>query len=409
MKTYNVSVSPRTAFNSLLSLLAIAIFGASLAGCGSSMQMPPGVAPSITAEPAAQSTPVGQMATFTVVAAGTAPLGYQWSENGMAINGATSSTFTTPAVVPTNTGESFAVAVTNKTGFATSTAALLTVLPRAPQTGDWRFQGMDLPTGGLNTPEQLLSFHDVALPNFLGTSLEVGLQFGDFCGSPGPDFCEWTFFGFNAPTGIAEPTDIYANDILDNLDIDLSSLADGTTVIRSLDLEPANQVFALGAIQVSQAGGFEFSSQTVPPSQLQATATQLGEQSIVITALGFDAAGNVFVVSYGWQGDTKTMYETQAVIIPSVSTDVATADSTAIIAAIANLASQGFIITGLGGNAANGLVIVGTRVQGDTLARPLEYLTEVSGIQGQTNSTLQSLWGVVTGVQPGLTVDFGEQ
>jgi hypothetical protein len=393
----------------LLAVFAIAIFGAFLAGCGSSMQMAAGVAPSINTEPAAQSTPVGQMATFTVVAAGTAPLGYQWSENGIAINGATSSSFTTPLVVPTNTGSSFTVAVTNTAGSATSSPAVLTVLPRAPQTGDWRFQGMDLPTGVLSPESQLVSFHDVAVPNFLGTSLEVGLQFGDFCGSPGPDFCEWTFFGFKAPTGVAEPTDIYANDFLDNIGIDISSLDDGNTVIRSLDLEPANQIFALGAIQVSQTGGFEFAGQTVAPAQLQATATQLGKQSSVITALGFDADGNVVVVSYGWQSDTTTVYETQAVIIPSVSTDVATADSAVIIAAITNLASQGFIITGLGGNAANGLVLVGIRVQGDTLARPLELITDNSPIQGQTNSALQSLWGIVTGVKPGLTVEFSEQ
>jgi hypothetical protein len=144
--------------------------------------------------------------------------------------------------------------------------------------------------------------------------------------------------------------------------MDLSSLASGQTVITSLDLEPVNQIFACGALQVAQAGGFEISSQTVSPGQLQATATQLGEQSRVITALAYDANGNVFVVSYGWQSDATTVYSTQAVMIPSTSTDVATADSNAIIAAITNLAGHGYIITAMGGNAANGLLLVGARV-----------------------------------------------
>ncbi len=98
--------------------------------------------------------------------------------------------------------------------------------------------------------------------------------------------CEWVFFGFNPATGATGPTSLYSNDSFSNLDMDLSSLASGQTVITSLDLEPVNQFFAYGALQVAQACGFEFSSQTVSPGQLQATATQLGEQSCVITASG---------------------------------------------------------------------------------------------------------------------------
>jgi hypothetical protein len=405
MKTYTVFASPRSAINSLLSVLAIAIFGVSLAGCG--MQMPAGVTPSITTEPAAQNTSVGQIATFSVVAAGTAPLAYQWSENGMAINGATSSTFTTPAVVPANTGSSFTVAVTNKTGSATSSAALLTVLPRAPQTGDWRFQGMDFPAGTFNAGFDLLSAQSFTLPNFIGTPLEVGLEFDFNC--DGPLDCAWLFSGNNSVPGDPSSTAFYTNDSFDNLDTDLSNLDSGSTVIRSLDLEPTNQIFAIGAIQTSPAGGFEFASQTVPPGQLQAVTTQMGVQSRVVTALGYDASGNVFVVSYGWQTDTKTVYETQAVIIPSVSTGVATADSNAIIAAVTNLANQGYIITAMGGSAANGLVVVGTRVQGDTLARPLLVSTTAPSQQGQISTTLQPLFQSVGGVTPAGSVEFAEQ
>src|SRR5207244_6044937 len=51
------------------------------------------VAPSITAQPLSQTVTAGQPASFSVTAAGTAPLSYQWNKNGAAISGATSSTY----------------------------------------------------------------------------------------------------------------------------------------------------------------------------------------------------------------------------------------------------------------------------------------------------------------------------
>src|SRR5205809_1062152 len=54
-------------------------------------------APSITTQPASQTVTVGQTATFTVVATGTAPLSYAWRKNGTPISGATAASYTTPA------------------------------------------------------------------------------------------------------------------------------------------------------------------------------------------------------------------------------------------------------------------------------------------------------------------------
>ncbi len=45
------------------------------------------MAPTITTQPLSQSVTAGAAATFTVVAAGTAPLSYQWSKNGATIGG----------------------------------------------------------------------------------------------------------------------------------------------------------------------------------------------------------------------------------------------------------------------------------------------------------------------------------
>ncbi len=54
------------------------------------------IAPTITTPPANQTVIAGQTASFSVVAAGTAPLSYQWQKNGANIAGATSSSYTTP-------------------------------------------------------------------------------------------------------------------------------------------------------------------------------------------------------------------------------------------------------------------------------------------------------------------------
>jgi len=84
-------------------------------------------APSITTEPASRSVTAGQTASFSVVASGTAPLTYQWRQNGTAISGATSSSYTTPATTTSESGAEFSVVVSNSAGRATSSAAVLTV------------------------------------------------------------------------------------------------------------------------------------------------------------------------------------------------------------------------------------------------------------------------------------------
>jgi hypothetical protein len=367
----------------------------------------PGIAPSFTTQPMSQSIPVGQIATFSAIASGTAPLHFQWSKGGIEINGATGSSYMTPAVMPTDSGSSFTVTVTNNFGSATSNAALLTALPRAPLMGDWRFQGMDTAAGTVAAHTNIVSFSTNTIPNSLGTPLVVGLQFGDACGTTDPLDCAWLFSLFSPPVGTTYPTTVYSSDLFSNLESDLSNLETGKIVVTSFDLEEANQTFAVGYLETSEAG-FQFASETVSPNQLQATAIQLGAGNRVITALSYDAAGNVFVISYGWQADTATKYEAQAVIIPSTSTTVATASSTAIAAAFTSLADQGYIITAMGGNASNGLLIVGTRVLGDVLPRPIQVSLQ-GGNQGQVSSALQPITGNVLGTIPSFFVDFSEQ
>src|SRR5207244_3639727 len=85
------------------------------------------VAPSISLRPLSQTVTAGQPASFSVTAAGTAPLSYQWNKNGAAISGATSSTYATAATTSSDNGAQFTVVVSNAAGSATSSAAMLTV------------------------------------------------------------------------------------------------------------------------------------------------------------------------------------------------------------------------------------------------------------------------------------------
>jgi outer membrane protein assembly factor BamB len=100
-------------------------------GCGSTSNTRNPLAPTITTQPAAQSAAPGQTATFSVVAAGTGPLSYQWQKNGTAISGATSTNYTTPPVAPSDNNSKFQVAVSNSAGQITSNAATLTVTTTA--------------------------------------------------------------------------------------------------------------------------------------------------------------------------------------------------------------------------------------------------------------------------------------
>jgi len=84
-------------------------------------------APTISVQPVNQSVAAGQTATFSVTAAGTAPLSYQWQKGNTAITGATSASYTTTATTTADSGSQFSVIVNNAAGNVTSNAATLTV------------------------------------------------------------------------------------------------------------------------------------------------------------------------------------------------------------------------------------------------------------------------------------------
>jgi hypothetical protein len=148
---------------SLLPLLLIACGGG-----GGSGAAPVAAVPSITAQPADQAAIIGRTATFTVTAAGTAPLTFQWQKGGAPISGATASSYTTPATAQTDDGSTFLVVVSNAVGNVSSAGAKLKVA-----TGTAKARGTDVTTykndlsrSGQNLSESALNLTTVTSSTF---------------------------------------------------------------------------------------------------------------------------------------------------------------------------------------------------------------------------------------------------
>jgi uncharacterized protein (TIGR03437 family) len=104
--------------------------GCNFTGCASNG--PPSVsgtsvAPSIVLQPISVAVAVGQTATFTVAAAGSPTLTYQWLRNGISILGANTPSYTTPSMAFADNGAIFSVQVGNSVGTVTSSPATLMI------------------------------------------------------------------------------------------------------------------------------------------------------------------------------------------------------------------------------------------------------------------------------------------
>jgi len=88
--------------------------------------LPPNLPPTISGQPTGVALNLGQSATLSVTAEGTAPLGYQWRRNGILVAGGTSASLTLSGVQAGSAG-AYTVTVTNAFGTAVSTAANVAV------------------------------------------------------------------------------------------------------------------------------------------------------------------------------------------------------------------------------------------------------------------------------------------
>jgi hypothetical protein len=128
---------------------------------------PAAVRPSITTQPANQTVTVGQAATFSVMATGTAPLSYQWQKASANIPGATLASYTTPPTVSADNSATFRVIVTNSVTSTTSNSATLTVNPIGSSSGtDVTTYHNDIARTGQNTTETILTQSNVNSTTF---------------------------------------------------------------------------------------------------------------------------------------------------------------------------------------------------------------------------------------------------
>jgi hypothetical protein len=151
-----------------------AILAAALEACGggdtsasSGGGMPSAIAPTISAQPSNQTVVLGQAATFSVSAAGTAPLMYQWERDGEPISGATTTSYTTAATTSADNGAQFEVIVSNAAGSITSSEVKLSVSTPPPVSGtDVTTYKFDLARTGQNPSESTLTPADVNTASF---------------------------------------------------------------------------------------------------------------------------------------------------------------------------------------------------------------------------------------------------
>lgn len=143
---------------------------------------PPSGPPVVTRPPSDVLISAGQAATLTVAATGEPILAYQWMLDGVAIPGASSSTYSTPALTRSNDGSKYSVTVSNAAGSVTSTEATVNVA--APPTSDapWWDDGWDYRVPLTAFPESI-ERNDKVVEQFLDFSALMAAA-----GAGGPTF-----------------------------------------------------------------------------------------------------------------------------------------------------------------------------------------------------------------------------
>ncbi|MGH7991907.1 MAG: immunoglobulin domain-containing protein [Limisphaerales bacterium] len=138
------------------------------------------VAPVFISQPASQVVVIGGTASFSALAAGTAPIGYQWSKDSTPIPGATSTTLNLTNVQSTDAG-SYSVMASNAVSTATSDPAQLTVTATVPvANSDYDLVGFgQSSTGGGVIPDTDPAYVKVYTPLDFANALQSAYKTAD--------------------------------------------------------------------------------------------------------------------------------------------------------------------------------------------------------------------------------------
>jgi hypothetical protein len=332
-----------------------------LAACGSSSPAPP----TIRVQPEDRTVSPSQTTTFSVqVDTGGTATTYQWLWNGAAIEGATSPSFTTRPAEVADHESSFTAIIANQLGSVTSRPAILTVspVPRAPRKGDLRFQGVSA------APFRQARVHSNILCNLQSRYAGVSgtpLALTTGTAAVPPSRCSsWFFVTTELPPASPAMSVEYTGRVgaigLPEL---MSQAYAGNGVITSIDLVEDNDDYAWSQVR-SVGNDYSTVSHVVSPEDVGSLVAGDGQLGWVVTAVA-SHAGRTWIVAYDWAGEPPTVYETS----------VRRAGGSTLGQVASGLASEGYIITAMGRDGAGGLLLVGTRVQGDSMARPLVVVT----------------------------------
>jgi hypothetical protein len=248
-------------FLQVLVVVVVTVSLLNLIGCSGGFQGSRPTGPTVT-RPANTTVPLGQTATFSVSATGTGAVTYQWLKNGVAIAGATSSSYTTPATIAGDTGSIFTVTVTDSTGSVTSAPATLTVQSSASLAGS-------LHPSAATPPYNSSVF---LVPTFSGGTAVVGST-----GVGSSDITNSAVSGSSYPTHLLTSATTFTLTVTDSK---------GNVVSATCLVTP-------GAVSISSISP---GNQTLAPGQIpfSATATGGATNNLMWTATGGTFTGNVW-------------------------------------------------------------------------------------------------------------------
>jgi hypothetical protein len=323
-----------------LFLLTVLGFSAGLAGCSDPNDegLPPpaaAVTPTIMTQPSNATVNAGEPASFTVTAAGSAPLGYQWQRDGADIVGATDATYSTPPTSMADSGATFRVVVANSAGAVTSNGAVLTVMSAAtapsitqqpaganvavgqtatfavvatgtaPLAYQWQRDGAAIAgatTASYTTPAAQLSDNGalfrVVVTNAFGSATSANALLGVTAATPGP-----VTVTLAPPTSGAQPKQL-------GLAWTVSGPGAGTITsirawLRPNDVAPYQQLPEIltgtsGTVAVPSATALDWTQAKVRVQACDAALAcadsneQLLTQAILLGAIGYFKASNTF-------------------------------------------------------------------------------------------------------------------